>query len=161
MQFIIANKTDLAQIVNIYNQSIPTRLATADLKPVTVAERQEWFEGFNERYSIWKIMDEQKMWGWISLRPFYGRAAYAQTAEISIYVDQSVQHQGVGQQALQFLEMQLPQRAIKNVVALIFSHNLASINLFKRNNFEQWGHLPNIAILDGVQRSLDIWGRNY
>ena len=39
MQFMIANKTDLAQIVNIYNQSIPTRLATADLKPVTVAEQ--------------------------------------------------------------------------------------------------------------------------
>ena len=61
MQFIIANKTDLAQIVNIYNQSIPTRLATADLKPVTVAERQEWFEGFNERYSIWKIIDRKSV----------------------------------------------------------------------------------------------------
>jgi phosphinothricin acetyltransferase len=37
---------DLAQVVAIYNASIPGRMATADLAPVSVAERRAWFEDF-------------------------------------------------------------------------------------------------------------------
>lgn len=34
---------DLPRIVEIYNASIPGRLATSDLEPVTVESRREWF----------------------------------------------------------------------------------------------------------------------
>ena len=37
-EFSLANEKDLPRIVDIYNQIIPSRLATADLEPVTVAE---------------------------------------------------------------------------------------------------------------------------
>ena len=35
---------DLPRIVEIYNQSIAGKQATADLQPVSVADRQAWFD---------------------------------------------------------------------------------------------------------------------
>lgn len=63
MKFIKAEHADLPRIVEIYNQIIPSRLATADLKPVSVEEREEWFNSFTETHPIFKIMDRDKMLG--------------------------------------------------------------------------------------------------
>ena len=38
-----ATEADVPAIVDIYNQSIPGAWSTADTKPVTVAERLDWF----------------------------------------------------------------------------------------------------------------------
>ena len=42
-----ATASDLPEIVSIYNASIPGRMATADLAPVSVAERKQWFADFD------------------------------------------------------------------------------------------------------------------
>ena len=42
-----ATPADLPAIVAIYNASIPGRMATADIEPVTVAQREEWFRAFD------------------------------------------------------------------------------------------------------------------
>lgn len=49
LQYRKATLEDLPKIVEIYNQIIPSRLATADLTPITVDERKEWFETFDEK----------------------------------------------------------------------------------------------------------------
>lgn len=41
VEFYLAQAPDLARIVEIYNQSILTRLATADLTPVTVNQKKD------------------------------------------------------------------------------------------------------------------------
>src|SRR6266850_264386 len=49
-----ATETDLADIVDIYNQSIPAGWSTADTKPITVADRVEWFSKFDPaKRPIW------------------------------------------------------------------------------------------------------------
>ncbi len=48
---------------------------------------------------------------------------------------------------------------IKTVVCFIFSHNAPSIKLFKSFGFEEWGILPNIAEMDGIEYSLSIIGK--
>jgi len=48
---------------------------------------------------------------------------------------------------------------IHTLVALIFLHNEPSLKLFRNFEFEDWGTLPDVAILDGVKRSLKILGR--
>ncbi|GFP08076.1 hypothetical protein LHEJCM20397_12270 [Lactobacillus helveticus] len=47
IKFDYAKQAELPKIVAIYNETIPSRLATADLEPVSVASRQPWFESFN------------------------------------------------------------------------------------------------------------------
>ena len=79
---------DLPAVVDIYNASIPGRMATADLAPVSVADRQAWFAEFDPgRRPLWIYgsADDAQVLGWLSLRSFYGRPAYAETVEVGIY----------------------------------------------------------------------------
>ncbi|MBD7894524.1 N-acetyltransferase [Limosilactobacillus sp. Sa3CUN2] len=162
IQFKKAAHEDLPQIVEIYNQIIPSRLATADLDPVTVEQREEWFASFTPTHPLWKIVNsEGQMIGWVGLEPFYGRPAYEHTSEIAIYIDQDARHQGIGRQAIEFVISQLPQLGISAIVAYIFGHNIPSLKLFKEFEFEEWGKLPQVAELDGIQRDLVILGRRF
>ena len=162
LEFVKAQHADLPRIVDIYNQIIPSRLATADLEPVTVADREEWFVSFSPTHPLWIIKNGQgNIVGWVGLEPFYGRAAYSHTSEIAIYIDQDARHQGIGKQALDFVINQLPRLGISAIVAYIFGHNVPSLKLFKDYQFEEWGRLPRVAELDGIQRDLVIMGRRF
>jgi phosphinothricin acetyltransferase len=82
-----AGEHDLAAVVEIYNASIPGRLATADTEPVSIKARSEWFCRHNPvHHPLWVLEREQTVAGWLSFAPFYGRPAYAATAEVSVYV---------------------------------------------------------------------------
>ncbi len=45
------------------------------------------------------------------------------------------------------------------MLGFIFGHNEPSLRLFQRFEFETWGTLPRVAVLDGVERDLVILGR--
>ena len=42
MDIRYAKEADLTAIINIYNQSIPYHMSTADIKPITVESRLNW-----------------------------------------------------------------------------------------------------------------------
>ena len=126
-----------------------------------MADREAWFASFTATHPLWVITQGDQIIGWFALEPFYGRPAYEHTAEISIYIDQAVRHQGVGSRALQFVIDQLPQLGITAIVAYIFGHNQPSLKLFRHFGFAEWGSLPRVAELDGVQRDLKILGRRF
>jgi len=157
-----ATMSDLPLIVDIYNQTIPSHQVTADLKPVTVDQRRPWFLAHSaNHYPLWVVQADDQVVGWMSFSPFYGRAAYAKTAEISIYLDRSVQGQGVGSQVLALIPTQMTTVGLTTLVAYIFSSNLPSIKLFKKFGFEQWGFLPAVAELDQRPNDLVILGRHF
>ncbi|KZL50588.1 phosphinothricin acetyltransferase [Nodularia spumigena CENA596] len=154
-----ANETDLPAIVAIYNAAIPSRKATADLEPVSVQSRLGWFQGRSpSQRPIWVIEIEGIVVGWLSFKSFYGRPAYDSTAEISIYLSPSVHRRGLGSQFLAQAIKESPNLGIKTLLGFIFAHNQPSLNLFTRFGFEQWGYLPQVAELDGVERDLIIMG---
>jgi phosphinothricin acetyltransferase len=158
-----AELDDLEAIVEIYNAAIPDRMATADLAPVTVFRQRSWFFSHNsETHPIWvmeKIEGENiQIIGWISLQPFYGRLAYAKTAEVSIYIDPANQRQGLGKILLLHVIQISPSLGISTLLGFIFGHNQPSLMLFNGLGFDQWGFLPKIAELDRVERDLAILG---
>lgn len=156
-----AIQADLAKIVEIYNSTIPSRLVTADTEPVSVSDRQQWFDEHNvDKRPLWVAENEQKqIVGWISFQSFYGRPAYDSTVEISIYLDEDFRGQGLGKTMLSYSIEQAKDMGIKTLLGFIFAHNLASIKLFKSFGFEDWALLPNIALLDGQEKSLSILGK--
>lgn len=97
--------------------------------------------------------------GWLSLSPFYGRPAYEATREVSVYVDASAQRGGIASTLLRHSLESAPGLGVKTMLGFIFSHNTPSIRLFQRFGFTSWGELPNVASLDGIERSLSIFGR--
>jgi L-amino acid N-acyltransferase YncA len=158
MQIRDAVETDLPAIVAIYNASIPGRNATADLEPITVESRQSWFASFNSQTRpLWVLVEQDSILAWISLSSFYsGRPAYNATAEISIYIHPDHQGKGYGSLLVSRLLEQADQLGVTTFLAMYFDHNEASRRLFTRFGFQPMGHLPEIAVLDGVKRGLVI-----
>jgi L-amino acid N-acyltransferase YncA len=168
MQIRLALETDLPSIVEIYNAAIPTRLATADLEPISVESRRTWFRLHCDRYPVWVITigdrdiqsdQNEQILGWLSLQMFYGRPAYHKTAEVSIYIDPSSQGNGIGKKLLGYAIAQCPSLNITKLVGFVFAHNAASRRLFERLGFTEWGFLPKVAELDGIDQSLVIFGK--
>jgi len=54
----------------------------------------------------------------------------------------------------------VPEFGVKNIVALIFSSNAASLNLFAKFGFAHWGELPEVYDMGGKPESLTIPGKN-
>jgi phosphinothricin acetyltransferase len=48
---------------------------------------------------------------------------------------------------------------VDTVLGFIFGHNEPSLKLFHRFDFLEWGRLPRVAVLDGIERDLIILGR--
>ena len=68
-----ANENDLPAIVAIYNASIPGRMATADLEPVSVMSRINWFKNRSPvKHPLWVVETGEVIVGWLSFQPFYG-----------------------------------------------------------------------------------------
>lgn len=160
--FIIEDATfaDLPAIVEIYNSTIAGRNVTADLEPVAVEERQQWFAEHNAHHRpLWVLKQEGRVVGWFSFQSFYGRPAYDGTAEISVYVSESCRGSGAGSFLLTKALEKAPQLGLKNLVGFVFGHNAPSLGLLGKFGFTRWGLLPGVAELDGVERDLVIVGR--
>jgi phosphinothricin acetyltransferase len=160
-RFRYATLDDLPEIVRIYNSTIASRVVTADLEPISVESRHAWFAAHSpDKHPLWVIENEAgAMLGWLSLSAFYGRPAYGATAEISVYLDDKARGRGLGRIAVQYAEAACPALGIKTLLGFIFAHNVPSLKLFERLGYKGWAHLPNVAELDGVERSLDILGK--
>lgn len=155
-----ARESDLESIVRIYNAAIPGRLATADTEPVSVASRRAWMREHDAaRHPLWVAERDGRVLGWLSVSAFYGRPAYAATAELSVYVDPALQRGGVASALLQQALDRADALALRTYLGFIFAHNARSLALFRKFGFEQWAHLPRVAVLDGIERDLLIFGR--
>lgn len=157
-----ATAAELPEIVAIYNSTIASRQVTADLEPVSVASRQAWFDAHQHPHRpiyVLKNRDTNEVLAWGSFSDYYPRAAYCHTAEISIYVRHDARGTGYGRDLLAYMLMQAPQLSIKTVIGVIFAHNFASLNLFGKFGFEQWGLLPQVCNLDGHEVDVVLLGK--
>ena len=156
-----ATETDLPAIVAIYNSTVPGRMVTADLEPVTVESRASWFAAHqNPRRPLWVLTDDRgEICAWLSFDSFYPRAAYDGTAMIAIYVSPKYRRLGHGRTMLVAALSRATTLGLHTLLGYIFGHNEPSLRLFEAHGFARWGHLPRVAVLDGVERDLIIVGR--
>ncbi|SRR5229473_3701643 len=156
----IAERSDLPQIVEIYNSTIPSRLVTADTEPVSVQSRVRWFEEHSADFRpLWVVEADGHVVGWLSFSSFYGRTAYNKTAELSVYVDEAYRKRGLGSYFLTQGLAHAPSLKVDTLLGFIFGHNTPSLALFEKFGFERWGVLPKVAALDSIERDLVIVGR--
>ena len=155
-----ATREDLERIVEIYNSTIPSRMVTGDTEPVPVADREGWFAEHDPvTRPLWVAEEGSLCAGWLSLSSFYGRPAYRATVEVSLYVDQNHRRRGLGSYLLSEAISVAPGIGIETLLGFIFGHNQPSLSLFHRFGFAQWGCLPRVARMDGIERDVVILGR--
>jgi phosphinothricin acetyltransferase len=159
-EFREATEADLEQIVATYNSTIPSRLVTADLEPVTVESRRDWFIAHQAgNRPLWVLEADGKYAGWMSFNTFYPRAAYDGTAELSIYLEESYRGKGLGKLCVAKAIEEAPRKRIHTLLGFIFGHNQVSLKLFYDCGFEKWAHFPGVANMDGQMRDLLILGK--
>ena len=182
-----AEMADLAEILAIYNQSVAGKQATANLTPVSMAERLEWFNEHinkvNRPIYVVKAMNidtrdiatqnvgqaiiqnNQQMnvalsvVAWGSFSDLYTRPAYHISSEISIYLHQDYHGQGLGGLLARWMLSQASSLNIRNVVALIFAHNQPSLSLFTKLGFTQWGYMPQVCDMQGFIADVVMLGK--
>jgi phosphinothricin acetyltransferase len=160
MPIRLAGASDLPAVVSIYNASIPSRMATADVEPVAVADREEWFRGFDpDRRPLWVYEHEGAIAGWLALRSYYRRPAYHRTVESTVYVDPEHRRRGIAHELLDNAVREAPSKGIANILAFVFVHNQPTVTLFEAHGFQRWGLLPRACELDGQERDVLILGR--
>ena len=157
-----AHPADYQAIIDIFNDAVRVGIATDESHPVTVADRQSWFDQFDNRHPLWVITVDGQVGGWCALEPFYPHPAYRESAEIAIYIRQQSHRKGLGRALLTYTDQQVrSHRYFKTVVAYIYEHNQPSQGLFTSCGYERWDHLPAISYINGEYRELAIFGKNY
>lgn len=153
-----AKSEDLDRVVEIYNSSIPWRLSTADTSPVSVESKKDWFYSHSAKRPLLVYEDHGRIMGWVSIRNFNDRPAYRDTAEVSIYIHHSFIGEGVGTSILADCMDHFGSLKLKKVIANVFSHNVASLRLFKKFGFNKWGELIEVCEMEGCKYSVTVLG---
>jgi len=153
VQIRTADLSDLLDIVGIYNQAIPSHRSTANTIPWTVESRTKWFmEHEPDKYPIFVAEVDSQVVGWCSLSVYRpGRLALRFTAEISYYIDNNFQRQGIGSTLISHALNVCPSLNIKNIIAVIIDRNEGSRKLLEKLGFQQWAYLPRVLDFDGQE----------
>ena len=153
MNIRTATFKDLESIVEIYNQAIAAGQKTADITPVTIRDREKWFEDHPpDKYPILVAEDNNMIVGYLTISPYRpGRMALRNTAEVSYFIHFEHHRKGIASNLLRHAIGMCPSLQIKNLFAILIDSNQASINLVVKYGFEKWGYLPRVAEFDGIE----------
>lgn len=148
-----ARPGELKDIVEIYNQAVLTKSSTADLEPIEIKDRREWFDNHPEdSYPVYVALEEGRVVGWLSLSPYRpGRMALRYTVEVSYYVHEQFQGRGVGSRLLDYGIKRAGDLGYKTLFAIILEKNSSSVKFVERFDFSRWGYLPGVAEFDGEE----------
>jgi L-amino acid N-acyltransferase YncA len=151
MNIRIAQQEDLPAIVEIYNQAIATKSSTAEIVPVTVQDKTEWFnQHIPEKYPLFVAEVNRTVIGWASLSPYRpGRDAFRHVAEISFYLHDDFQGKGLGTTLIAYVLEKSSDYQFHRLIAMVLDKNTHSIHLLKKFGFERWAYMPDLANFDG------------
>lgn len=149
--------SDWIDVKNIYAEGIATKNATFQ----TCASNYHWDEWDKSHLSICRYVavNRNHVIGWVMLSPISNRCVYAGVAEVSVYVSQKNQGNGIGRSLLAKLISDSEQNNIWTLEASIFPENSASIALHKKCGFREVGYREKLGKLDGMWRNVILLER--
>ncbi len=140
-----ATAADLPLISEIYNEAILTTNATFDSEPRSLAQQTSWFEAHDSRHPVLVAELDGAVVAWASLSEWSTRCAYADTAEISIYVRERCRGRGIGSQLMTEVTIAGERCGLHTILARITEGNLASIRLHRSAGFEDIGVMREVG----------------
>ncbi len=135
----IAN--DLEPLTALYNHYIRETAITFDLDPVTVEDRQPWFDkytsGGRNRMLVAELFG--RVVGYASSGEFRPRRAYDTTIETSVYLAPDATGKGIGRQLYSALFAALEEEDVHRAIAGITLPNDASVAIHTAFGFKLVG----------------------
>lgn len=149
MRTRLAEPSDAAAMLAIWNPEVVETTVSFDLEPRTVAEQVAWIESHRGPHPCLVAVDDgevgeplasgERLLGFASLSRFREKPAYVTTAESSIYVHREARGKRVGERLLTDLLAAAKTSGFHSVIARIVGENRASIALHERCGFRVVG----------------------
>lgn len=153
-----AERRDIADLMEIYNDAVLHTTATFDLEPKTMEERTAWFEAHRGKYVLLVYEMDGRAVGYGSLSPYRPKEAYAGTAELSVYIHPEYRRQGIGRALIQaVLQAAKACGELHTVVSVITSGNEASTKLHEEFGFTFCGSLKETGMKFGQYLGTDTY----
>ncbi|MEM9633301.1 MAG: N-acetyltransferase family protein [Pseudomonadota bacterium] len=151
-----AEPHDVPAILDLYNLAVRETTAAWTTQEETLDDRLTWFEARKSQGLpvIVAVGPDEEVLGFASYGPFRPKEGYRLTAEHTIYVDPTVQRQGIGHKLLVRLIEIANGRGVHVLVGVVDGDNRASIALHEKVGFEKTGHMPQVGTKFG--RWLDL-----
>ena len=149
-----ATLEDLNDITKIYNEAILKTVATFDTEPKTLDEQKNWFENHGPKNPILVAEQDGLIIGWAALSNYSTRCAYSDTAEISLYIGENYQMEGIGKKLMKAIIKEGEKAGLHAVIARITEGNEVSVHLHKSVGFEHIGIMKEVGLK--FDRRLDV-----
>lgn len=140
-----ATLDDLPAITEIYNDAVLNTIATFDTQPKSLDEQKAWFNEHGMKYPLMVAEIDGAVTGWASLSRWSGRCAYANTAEISVYVSRTHRGKGIGKQLTREIVAEGQRVGLHTVIARIADGNEVSIRLHESAGFKHIGIMREVG----------------
>lgn len=141
-----AQDKDLNAITEIYNDAIENSLAIWTEDIVNVDNRRTWMkERIAAGFPILVAEENDVVCGYATYGQFRAFSGFRHSAELSIYLNQSVRRRGLGKKLLGALISEAEQRNIHVLIAGIESSNTASIALHRDFGFIETARMPEVG----------------
>jgi phosphinothricin acetyltransferase len=142
-------EADWPAVAAIYKQGIISHKATFAQQAPAYAD---WDAEHHKHTRLVAQTAAGQVVGWVAIAPSFARAVYNGVAEVSIYIHDAYQHQGVGRQLLAAAAVESEQNGIWTLEALIFDDNLPSLELFRKSGYTLLGVRPKLGYDTVLQR---------
>lgn len=134
-------KKDWPEVAKIFKQGIDTGLARFE---GVVPPYEEW-DGDHLKCCRFVALNGNKIAGWAALSVVSGRAVFSGVAELSLYIEESCRHMGVGKALIRKTLDESEKADIWSVLSVIMEDNLPSIRLHEKCGFRMIGFRERVA----------------
>jgi len=142
----LATIADLPAINDIYNHYVLHCTCTYQTEPETLADREAWFRDHSpDKYPVIVAEIDGRVVGWGSLSRFRPRAAYAPTAEPSVYIDHEFLGRGLGRILLVDLIARARAAGFRSLIGGSSADRPASIAVQESLGFQRVAHLKEVG----------------
>lgn len=156
MKIRAAQVEDAQQLLAIYTPYVLDTAITFEIEVPSLAEFVGRIVEMQATYPYLVAEDEGEVVGYAYAHAYYGRAAYAWTVEVSIYIDQTARAKGIGTALYDRLETLLIEQGITQALACISLPNEASIQFHQKRGYEEVAHFKKVGYKLGQWRDI-VW----
>jgi L-amino acid N-acyltransferase YncA len=151
--FTHTTEDHLPALAEILNHYILNTIVTFHKEPLTASGMREKVFFPLSFYRSFTILDGEDIIGYCAISPWKKQEAYRHTAEVNIYLHETLIGKGIGSVALAHAEAFAIQNEINNLIAGLCSENIPSKKLFEKNGYVLCAHFRNVGQKFG--RTLD------
>lgn len=140
LEIRLAEKGDLQDIMAVYSHYILKTTVTFENTVPDLSEFEKRFERITAKYPWVVAVDGGIVVGYAYADvPFSARPAYNWDADLSVYLDNSCVHRGLGSRLYRVLMDILAELGYRNVYGIVTGENLASIAFHEKLGFRNVG----------------------